>query len=389
MGQAGLPVLDLSKADDPLQKPQLLAELHNALFHVGFLYITNHGVSPETISNLVAHLPPLFDLPADEKRRLSKLNSPHFLGYSGYAEESTLGEKDLREQFDFATELPVIWESNENNKQAQEPIKRTTVESQRDFSKLYWRLRGPNQWPSEKLVPGFRKAYIEYHNTLQELSYRFVHLIEQAFGIPLGTFDAFFSQSESAGDEGEHQDVPPQHRIKLVKYPPSRASGDTFHQGVGAHKDSSGWLTFLYQVDNEKGLEVLDSSGKWIPAPPIDNTFVVNFGNAFEAATEGAVKATIHRVKAPEYTSNPRYSIPFFQGLPLDLTLSEIRSYIPDHVKRLHHESQSSSNVTSVSNFLDSRWDNLGESQLRKWIRSHEDVGRKFYGKDVTEFYLT
>ena len=29
----------------------------------------------------------------------------------------------------------------------------------RDFSKLYWRLRGPNQWPPEDLIPGFREAY--------------------------------------------------------------------------------------------------------------------------------------------------------------------------------------------------------------------------------------
>ena len=55
-------------------------------------------------------------------------------------------------------------------------------------------------------------------------------------------------------------------------------------------------MTFLYQVGEETGLEVLDASGSWIPAPPIEGTFVVNFGNAFEAATEGAVKATIHRV---------------------------------------------------------------------------------------------
>lgn len=127
---------------------------------------------------------------------------------------------------------------------------------------------------------------------MAELSYRFVHLVEEAFEIPVGTFDAFFSRQS----DGKHQYTPPQHRIKLVKYPPNPLPDDAKGQGVGAHKDSSGWLTFLLQVGNEKGLEVLDSSGEWMAAPPIDGTFVVNFGNAFEAATDGALKATVHRV---------------------------------------------------------------------------------------------
>ncbi len=149
---------------------------------------------------------------------------------------------------------------------------------------------------------------MRYHNAIQTLSYRFVHLVEEAFGIPVGTFDDFFlprcssscsSDGSSTGsaspNPAQREYLQPQHRLKLVKYPPS--TGEARGQGVGAHKDSSGWLTFLYQVGNEEGLEVLSKDGQWIPAPPIEGTFVVNFGNAFEAATEGAVRATVHRVK--------------------------------------------------------------------------------------------
>ena len=99
----------------------------------------------------------------------------------------------------------------------------------------------------------------------------------------------------------------PQHRLKLAKFPV--ASVDCEDQGVGPHKDSSGWLTFLYQMGAERGLEVLDKQGSWIPADPVTGIFVVNFGNAFEAATGGAVRATIHRVEAP--TQKDSYSIPF------------------------------------------------------------------------------
>jgi isopenicillin N synthase-like dioxygenase len=143
-----IPILDLSLANHPSTRPQLLAQLHDALFNIGFLYIKNHDVPESIISNLTSKLPTLFNLPTSSKDRLSKLNSPHFLGYNGFAEEMTLGEKDLREQFDFATELPVIWDPK-------------NVSDLRDLSREFWRLRGPNLWPDEGEMSGFREALTE------------------------------------------------------------------------------------------------------------------------------------------------------------------------------------------------------------------------------------
>lgn len=397
-----IPVLDLSLARDPDARSELLKQLHAALFDVGFLYIVNHDVPVDTITRLTSLLPDLFSLPAEQKALLTKLNSPHFLGYSGFAEETTLGKQDLREQFDSGTELPAIWQDPKSREaKATSTSKFSNIElmqadsdsssASRDFTQLYWRLRGPNQWPDKAYLPDFQTALTEYHDQVEALSYRFVHLIEEAFSIPVGTFDHFFGRDEASSPEGIDSEtctlngyLPPQHRIKLLRYPPSPPGAENGGQGVGAHKDSSGWLTFLYQVGDEEGLEVLSSSGKWIRARPIPNSFVVNFGNAFEAATEGAVKATIHRVIAPGPDSNVRYSIPFFMGLPLDMTVSKIREHIPEHVRKLRSTADKGE---VVSNFLDPRWDNLGESQLRKWIRSHKEVGERWYGKEVVDYY--
>jgi len=176
----------------------------------------------------------------------------------------------------------------------------------------------------------------------------------------------------------------PQHRLKLAKYHATGA--DAEGQGVGPHKDSSGWLTFLYQVGTERGLEVLDKNGGWVPADPIAGTFVVNFGNAFEAATEGAVRATVHRVKSP--TQRDRYSVPFFMGLPLDLKVSEIRSIIPKDVRSMRCREDGQPAVeAALPSFLDPRWDSLGESLLRKWIRSHQQVALNWYGSKAVEYY--
>jgi isopenicillin N synthase-like dioxygenase len=155
-----IPILDLGS--NPVNNPTLLKELHNAAFDVGFLYIKNHGVDASIIQELVSRLPPLFGLSEGRKLSLSKLNSPHFLGYNGYAEETTLGEKDLREQFDFATELPVIWIDKE--------VKDPTLYFEHDHTDPYWQLRGPNQWPDEHDIPGFRRALTRYE--LNELLIR-------------------------------------------------------------------------------------------------------------------------------------------------------------------------------------------------------------------------
>lgn len=372
-----IPVLDLSWAQDPTKKPDLLRQLRSALFDVGFLYVCNHGVPYPVISNLVGYLPRLFALDTNQKAALGKIHNPHFLGYSGFAEETTLGKQDLREQFDYATELPVVYQETSSTlgnegRQA------------RDFSHLFWRLRGPNPWPDEEVLPGFRKALLQYHDSVEQLSYRFVHLIEEAFGIPIGTFDHFFDAPNRQPDGSGQVSLSPQHRLKLLRYPPATTADAANNQGVGAHKDSSGWLTFLYQVGNEPGLEVLSAEDKWLAATPIANTFVVNFGNALEAATEGAVKATTHRVLAPGPDANVRYSIPFFQGLPLDMTVSEVRTYIPASVRTLRKRQETEDQVSS---FLDPRWDSLGESQLRKWIRSHKNVALKWYGRKVVDYY--
>ena len=103
-------------------------------------------------------------------------------------------------------------------------------------------------------------------------------------------------------------------------------------------------------------------------------------------ATDGAVRATVHRVRAP--TTRDRYSIPFFMGLPLDLTLSEVRSCVPEDVRSMRRREGGGCAVeAALPAFLDPRWDGLGESQLRKWIRSHRDVGRKWYGDEMLEYY--
>lgn len=67
------------------------------------------------------------------------------------------------------------------------------------------------------------------------------------------------------------------------------------------------------------------------------------------------------------------------------MSVSEIRGYIPEAVRRMRKDAGRTNDETQ--SFLDPRWDSLGESQLRKWIRSHRDVALKHYGKDIVDYY--
>ncbi len=116
--------LDLSLANNPATRPDLLKQLHHAITKVGFLYIINHGVPDSLITDMIDILPKLFALPPETKEEIALHNSPHFLGYSGDGSETTAGKADRREQFEFATELEATW--NEGR-----PV--------------YERLRGANQ----------------------------------------------------------------------------------------------------------------------------------------------------------------------------------------------------------------------------------------------------
>lgn len=105
-----IPILDLSLASNQPAREELLRNLRTALTDVGFLYVTNHGISESVTTSLVNILPQLFSLPRAAKLQIALENSPHFLGYSDAGSETTAGVADQREQVEFATELSEVWE---------------------------------------------------------------------------------------------------------------------------------------------------------------------------------------------------------------------------------------------------------------------------------------
>lgn len=211
-----------------------------------------------------------------------------------------------------------------------------------------------------------------YIEEMTALGSRFLGIVAKALSLPSGTFLPFLSD---------------QHRLKLVHYPANPSNPCA--QGVGPHKDSSGWWTFLLQASpsHVKGLQILNKAGAWVDVPVIPGTFVVNIGQAFEVVTNGVCRATTHRVVGGPLE---RFSVPFFQGVRRDLTKEEAVETLRGHFEGAEFlsglgESEEGRDVDSA--FLKGRYDTWGESQLRTKIRSHRDVGKAFYS-DVFDKYV-
>ena len=67
----------------------------------------------------------------------------------------------------------------------------------------------------------------------------------------------------------------------------------------------------------------VEKDGEWIDAPSVPGAFVVNIGELLEIATNGYLKATLHRVQSPA-AGDTRVSVPFFFGPALDAEIPTI-----------------------------------------------------------------
>ncbi|OJD35781.1 naringenin 3-dioxygenase [Diplodia corticola] len=355
-----IPTLALRDARSPATKPRFLAALRAALLDVGFLYLdvttgedegegededeaVATGLPARLLADAVSEGVAFFAaLPDAEKRRIEMKNEKSFLGWSRLDNETTAMHADHREQLDLSTphDLPG------------------------PDAPLYYNMRAPNQWPSPQYLPRFRPVFEEYMRAMSGISTFFTSLIAEAIGLPADAFDRFF-------------DADQQHKLKVVKYPEASPDVDDndeiARQGVGPHKDSM-LTSYLLQASPQRGLQALNAAGEWIDCPPKPNTLVVVIGQGLEAITQGVCASTTHRVLSPRCGEGPRFSIPFFQGVSYDARFEEMD--VPEAVRALKRERRDDKVDFA---FVKGRWGHLGEATLVNRVRSHPDVGEKWY----------
>jgi isopenicillin N synthase-like dioxygenase len=326
---SAIPLLDLSRLDAGEEpRAAFLEELRAAARDVGFFYLTGHGVEPTLLSDLVAFSRRFFALPAADKLAIEMVNSPHFRGYNRVAWELTRGAPDWREQIDIGAERPAL---------PREP-----------GTPAWTRLQGPNQWPVA--LPELRPLVLRWQKAALAVLARLL----RAFALALG-------QSQDAL-ESLYLDEP-HHLVKLIRYPGRDATES--EQGVGAHKDA-GLLTLLLQ-DTQEGLQAETADG-WVGVPPRPGTFVVNIGELLELASDGYLRATLHRVSAPP-AGVERISVAFFLGARLDATVPLL--HLPAVLAAQARGPESDPNNPLFRS--------VGQNYLKGRVRSHPDVARRHH----------
>lgn len=344
-----LPILDLSQADDPATAQEFRERLREVTHTVGFFYLTGHGIPDEDFTRIIEVAQRFFALPSEEKLAIENDNSPHFRGYTRTGGERTRGEVDWREQIDIGLDRA--------------PIRDEDIEFPFD------RLTGPNQYPES--LPELKEATDRWHSQLSAVGDRLLSAWAQSLGQPADFFASAFADD-------------PASFIKIVRYPATDDGAIT--QGVGEHRDG-GTLTLLYPQPGTTGLQVKVADGdggngeagngeageRWIDADPIPNTFVVNIGKLLEVATDGYLKATVHRV-LPTKPGQDRISIPFFYNPALRSQLPTVE--LPAELKeKTRGVSQDELDVLHAV---------YGENAFASRLRSHPNVAQKFYAEHLT-----
>jgi len=321
-----LPVLDYSRLSaGPEEASRFRDELRDAMHDVGFLYLSGHGIPQELVDAMLETSRRFFDLPEEQKLAVENIHSPQFRGYTRMGAELTDRAVDWREQIDIGVE-------------------RATVKPG-DGVADYWRLEGPNLWPDA--LPGMREVVAEWTDRLSTISLNLLRALALSLGAPEDSFDAAF------GDRAFPM-------LKIVRYPGE--SGDEPKQGVGSHRDG-GVLTLLLVEPDKGGLQV-EYQGRWIDAPQVPGTFVVNIGEMLELATNGYLKATLHRVISPAGGTD-RISLPFFYNPALDATMPQLA---------MNPEFQAKARGLSVDPTDSPILETYGDNALRYRLRAHPNV---------------
>lgn len=329
---AALPVLDLTQFDcgDARMRTDFLARLREASRDIGFFYLRGHGIEAAAIRDVQALSRQFFQLDEADKLSVDMEHSAQFRGYTRAGGELTRGQPDWREQFDINAERPLI--------------------AQGEGVPSWTRLQGPNQWPAA--LPGLKPVLLRWQAEMTRLAIRLLRAFATALEQPEVAFEPVY------------RDAPNQH-IKIIRYPGRGVAQSD--QGVGAHKDSE-FLSFLLQ-DEQAGLQVATGDGQWIDAAPLPGTFVVNIGELLELATNGYLRATVHRVVSPPAGSE-RMSIAFFLGARLDATVP-LLTLPPALAAQAHGPASDPDNPL---------FQHAGPNYLKGRLRSHPNVARRHYG---------
>jgi isopenicillin N synthase-like dioxygenase len=278
-----IPILDVSSlyGDGEAAIREVASTLRGYLENIGFLYVVGHPISRSDVEAVREASKQFFALP--EEHKLALRIDKNFRGYLPFAASTivtssvaTVSKPNQSESLFFMHEV----DANDPRAVAGKP------------------LQGPNQWPHERVLPGFRSTIDRYVDDMTALARKMVSAIAISLDLPADSLDRHFAE--------------PTTFLRLLHYPTQRKEEALF--GAAPHTDY-GFITLLAQ-DSVGGLEVKNKAGEWVPAPPIPDSFVMNVGDILARWSNDRFLSTPHRVI--NLSGRERYSQPFFFDPSMD-----------------------------------------------------------------------
>lgn len=267
-----IPVIDIQPfyTGTQAEKENIAEQINRACEANGFFCITGYSTPQSLIEAAFDVSREFFDLPLEEKLKISVPPGAAYHGYTAIADSASLaktmnGESppDLREYFYIGKDdIP-----------SQDDYYQTTLASY---------FFSPNLWPNHPL--NFRSIINAYFKQMEVLSTDLMRLFALALGLPEHFFDSKVDR------HGSH--------LILINYPEQSQTPLPGQLRASPHTDF-GTLTIVCQNSEQGGLQILDKDGEWLSVEYIPESFVINIGDLMARWTNDRWTSTLHRVVNP------------------------------------------------------------------------------------------
>ncbi len=292
MSKVNIPCLDLNEYlhGSAEQRSKFSEDIGKAFNETGFVTITNHGLSKESMNELYVQVKKLFDLSDEQKASYERVE---LAGQRGYTSKGREKAKDST-----TPDLKEFWQVGQ------------FIEDNDPIQKEY-----PDNIMVDEL-PEFNRITKETYKKLEYAGKHILRAIAVYLNLPENYFDDKIHNGNSI--------------LRGIHYfpieNPDALSADAVR--AGAHEDIN-LITLLIGASAD-GLEVLTRDGEWYPVKAHQDDIVVNVGDMLQRLTNNKLKSTTHRVVNPprELMKTSRYSVPFFLHPRSDMDLTCLESCV-------------------------------------------------------------
>lgn len=300
-----IPIVDWSDLENNREK--LLGDIRFALSECGFMILVNApGLDDDFQQRAFREVRGFFDAPDDVKASAHISHTPYFRGHTPPT-PANRGRGQVIENFQYSFDQEPVGPHNDPSLPLHERL-----------------FKGPNTWPRDGEVPGFRPVIEELCDTYHRLTHSLGELILESLGEDPAEFRKYFEF------DNPYLAASLNHNYSLAAF--SDEAREQVHKdyakfdakNVGTHIDGPPFIALL--INDRPGLQVVAGEGRWMNAPVtcrtapgeyevpvIPGSVIINTGGTLMHLSEGRYSATLHRVNTTMIPDGEtRVSMPYF-----------------------------------------------------------------------------